>query len=82
MSIMRAKMEVISVEVCEGVEQETLTFRPVGPSGGYPDGGADEDNTYSRYTPSGELTLTFQNPSLLGKFAVGDRYYLDFTEAK
>lgn len=49
--------------------------KPFGPNG------ESEDNTYSRYSPSGELKLTITNPDLFGKFKPGQKFYLDFTEA-
>lgn len=76
---MRAKMEVRSVDASE--TQETLKFSAVG-NYPYPEDGSDEDNTYSRYTPSASLEITIQNPALFGKFAVGDKFYLDFTKAE
>ena len=73
---MRAKMRVESVEYFEGSER--LKFRAVGASR-YPNDGTDEDNTYARFTPSAELTLTVTNPALRGKFEPGQTYYVDFT---
>lgn len=65
---------------------EELTMFPVGgkavQEGPYPDDGSDEDNTYAQWTPSGELKLTVCNPALFGKFAVGDKFFLDFTKAE
>ena len=79
---MRAKMRVASVQKHEGFTQETLKFSAVCKSDGYPADGSDEDNTFARWTPSGELTLAITNPALHGKFTVGDKFYLDFTPTK
>lgn len=80
MAAMRAKMRINHVEKrFEG--QETLYMNPVAKSGGYPEDGADENNSYAKFSPSGQLSLTVANPALLGKFAVGEEYYLDFTKA-
>jgi hypothetical protein len=49
--------------------------KPFGPNG------ESEDNTFARYSPSGELTISITNPNLLGKFNPGDPFYLDFTPA-
>ena len=76
---MRAKMRLSTItkhETCE-----VLKFNAVGPKGSYPADGSDEDNTYAKFSPSGELSLTVTNPALLGKFSVGETYYLDFTSA-
>jgi hypothetical protein len=48
--------------------------------GAYPPDGSDEDNTFARWTPQADLTMTINNPDLIGKFAVGQKFYLDFTE--
>lgn len=48
---------------------------PFGPEG------ESEDNTYARYTPSGEVCLDITNPALFGKFKEGQKFYADFTPA-
>ncbi|MBN8960588.1 MAG: hypothetical protein J0H71_05605 [Rhizobiales bacterium] len=79
MGAMRAKMKINHIEKrFEG--QETLYFNPVCASK-YPEDGSDENNTYARFSPSGMLSLTVANPALLGMFAEGEEYYLDFTRA-
>lgn len=78
---MRAKMLVQSVKSYgDPVTQETLslmavTSTPFGPNG------ENEDNTYARYTPMANLSITINNPALLGQFKEGQKYYLDFTPA-
>ena len=81
MSTMRAKMKVQSViPFGDPVSGEHLELMAVSK---YPYGtdGDSEDNTYARYTPNGKLTLTVNNPALLGALKVGESYYLDFTKA-
>ena len=76
---MRAKVRVTGVEPYgEPVSQEKLTFNFPAKDGAYPADGSDEDQQFAKYSPSGALTLTVANPNLLGKFAVGDTFYLDF----
>ena len=60
------------------VHQVNLTFAAVSKPDGYPADGKDEDNSYARWTPMAELKMTIQNPSLLDKFVVGQKYYVDF----
>lgn len=79
MPVMRAKMRVSNIE--NFGPNERLTFHAVAKSDGYPADGSDEDNSYARWSPSGELTLMVANPALHGKFAIGDKFYLDFTKA-
>jgi hypothetical protein len=37
-----------------------------------------EDQRYARYTPSGTLEITVDNPNV--RFELGQAYYLDFTK--
>lgn len=81
MTAMRAKVRVTSIQPYpeEGAPtQEVLTFNFPAKDGPYPADGSDEDQQFARYSPSGALSLTVANPNLLGKFAVGDTFYLDF----
>lgn len=77
---MRAKFQINSVEQQLG-GAEKLTLGAVC-SKGFGPNGESEDNTYARYTPQGSLTLTVNNPSLLGQFKPGEKFYLDFTPAE
>ena len=83
MPAMRAKFYITGIEQFgEPVSQERVNFSAVGKSNGYGADGLDDDNTYARYSPSGSLSLTIANPALLGKFAAGEKFYLDFTPAE
>lgn len=75
---MRAKMRVTSVEN-HGETHEDLAFSAVSKSDGYPVDGSDENNTFARWTPSAELRMSITNPALIGKFTVGQQFYVDFT---
>lgn len=84
---MRAKMQVVEV-VRSGwqngpdfVGQDRVKMTAVAAKS-YPPDGSDEDNTYAKASPSGELTLTIANPALVGKIQPGRKFYLDFTEAE
>lgn len=80
MTAMRAKFKINYIDrrhIDQG--QETLYLNPVSKSTSYPADGSDEDNTYAKFSPSGMLSLTIANPALIGKFEVGETYYLDFT---
>lgn len=76
MTTMRAKLRI--AEVGRHETAEVLRFTAVGASQ-YPADGSDEDNTFAKFTPSAEMTMTICNPALLGKFNMGDVYYVDFT---
>lgn len=41
------------------------------------DAAVPEDQRYAKYTPSGSLEITVDNPNV--KFELGQQYYLDFT---
>lgn len=80
MSTMRAKMVISSVAA--GTTSESLGFRAVCKSDGYPADGKDENNSFATWTPMANLNMTVTNPDLLGKFKVGDTFYVDFTPAE
>ena len=83
---MRAKLQVGFVQQHFGdVERtkfsgESLTMHAVAATK-YEGDGADEDNTYARYSPSAKFDIHVANPALFGKFKVGDKFYVDFTPA-
>lgn len=78
-TFMRAKMQVQKVERFAGCD--SITCNAVAAKS-YPVDGSDEDNTYAKFSPMGELKLTIANPALLGKIQPGTKFYLDFTEAE
>lgn len=80
MANMRAKMKVASVE--KFGDSEKLRFNAVSKNDGYPSDGTDENNTFAKWTPQADLTITINNPDLIGQFIVGDVFYLDFTKTE
>lgn len=86
MTTMRAKFQVgfvhqhFSDKERTQVSNECLTMHAVCATK-YEGEGADEDNTYARYSPSANLTINIANPALFGKFKAGDKFYVDFTPA-
>ena len=82
---MRAKLQVGFVQEHfhgpdKSKSQETLTMHAVSASK-YPEDGSDEDNTYAKFSPGANLTINIANPALFGQFVVGEKYYVDFTQA-
>ncbi|RWP19246.1 MAG: hypothetical protein EOR00_09060 [Mesorhizobium sp.] len=78
---MRAKVKITNIAAYPTIgpaTQETLTFNFPSKDGSYPADGSDEDQQFARFSPMGALTLTVANPALIGQFAVGDKFYLDF----
>jgi hypothetical protein len=82
MTAMRAKVRIshINRQYVQTNGQETLYFHPVSASK-YPADGSHENNTYAKFSPGGHFQLTVANPALLGKFSVGEEYYVDFHKA-
>lgn len=80
---MRAKFKVTNVVVANNADQsqETVTFAAVGPNTTYPADGSDENNTFAKFTPTADLVMVIRNPTLLGKYQVGQTHYADFTPA-
>lgn len=74
---MRAKLRLHQVSK-NGEASETLRFHAVAASK-YPGDGSDEDNTYAKFSPSAHLEIHVANPALIGQFAEGEVYYVDFT---
>ena len=64
----------------EVVTGETLVMHAVA-APKYDASGLDEDNTYAKMSPGASLSINIANPALIGKFHVGQRFYVDFTEA-
>ena len=80
MQSMRAKARInhIAKNDENNPTQETLSFVFPAKNGTYPEDGSDEDQQFARYSPSASLTITVANPNLIGKFKVGDTFYLNF----
>lgn len=74
---MRAKMRVSGLG--ESTHSTQLQLTAVCKSDGYPADGLDENNTFAKWTPMAQLSMTINNPDLFGKFAIGQEFYVDFT---
>ena len=73
---MKAKFyvkRVIRTSQHDQLSLEAVTMGNTGPDG------LNENNSFSKWTPSGSLEMTVTNPALLGTFEPGREYYLDFT---
>lgn len=46
------------------------------------DDGIEENKRYHKYSPSGSLEITIDNPPASEYFKLGKSYYLDFTEVE
>lgn len=75
---MRAKVYVSAIKKYSEA-QETIELSAIAKNGAYPSDGSDEDNTFSKFTPTAHFNLAIMNPELIGKFQLGDKMYVDFT---
>lgn len=55
-----------------------VTLTPV--FGTYGDG--KENESWSKYTPSGKIEMAITNPAAIDAFSVGKAYFVDFTLAE
>jgi hypothetical protein len=60
---------------CQGSVNGVVTLWPV-------TDGSEENKTFWKYTPGGQITLTITNPAAMEQFEVGKEYYVDFTPAE
>lgn len=81
-SMFRAKLKVNSVEHVKNedgdIVADSITMSAVSASQ-YPEDGQDENNTFAMFTPAAYLSMTVNNPNLLGEIQVGQEFYVDFT---
>lgn len=79
---MRAKVRVSAVFPFPngegGIASERLMLSGVAKNGAYPADGHDEDNSFARWSPSVSFDMHIANPALIGTFAIGDTFYVDF----
>lgn len=78
---MRAKFDVVNVAESKNDQQETtiehIKMMAVS-SKPFDKDGNSEDNSFARWTPSGDLVISITNPSLFGKIKIGQSFYLSF----
>lgn len=81
--MMRAKFKVNSVKVADygngSTKVHEIEAQPVYRVG--PDGTNIENEMFGKYTPSGMLKMTLNNPTAGEFFKAGEEYYLDFSPA-
>lgn len=71
--MVRAKFRLQSITSSASYSGQQFVFNAIG------DYGIPENERYHRYTPSGELKITVDNPPAQEQFSLGKDYYLDFT---
>ena len=88
MTQMRAKVVVTKVESFGGVNAnkeytkhgEKVFFTGVTHKS-FDKDGFNEDNTFAKYSPQLDLSITIQNPALFDKHFPQQSFYIDFTLA-
>lgn len=74
--MVRAKFKLTSITAHDGNgDARSFTFYPV------QDDGIPENQSFNKWTPSGELKIYVTNPQVIQEWKLGDSYYLDFTPA-
>ena len=68
---MRTKFQLWQVTKTVGFDGVNLIFQAVMT-------GCEENKSFSKYTPSGEIKLCVSNPGIANSFEVGQEYYIDF----
>ena len=80
MSRVRAKFRCISIELFSsepgGNRRVKLSAVTAGQNA------SEEDKAFWKYTPSGTVEMTIDNPPASEMFEIGKTYYLDFTVAE
>lgn len=73
----RAKMKCVSIAPCEWDSEagSTIRLEPV-------IDGSDENKSFYRYTPGGQVVLSTVNKAAADQFVQGKEYYVDFTAAE
>lgn len=81
---MRAKFVIASVDRAVGhdggVTAERVRFNAVCPPS-FDKDGLSEDSTFARFSPQASCEIYINNPALHGKYAPGQKFYVDFTPA-
>lgn len=75
----RAKFKVSQItkhDVGSGGVSETVKLLPV-----YGNQHGDANKDWSKYTPTGEITMGITLEGAVGKFELGKSYFVDFTPA-
>lgn len=70
--VIKAKFRCDSV--MKFVNGETVELHPVV-------SGSDENKEWSKYTPTGTVSMTITTEGAVNSFVPGKEYYLEFTEA-
>lgn len=73
--MVRGKFMVVEItEYSWSATARKITFRPE-----Y-DSTLPEDQKYAKSTPSGEISMTVDNPPAIEQLKLGKKFYVDFTE--
>ncbi|MEH2077030.1 MAG: hypothetical protein V7K57_21960 [Nostoc sp.] len=71
--MIRAKFTCQQNTLNHETQTATVTLTPVTNSA------TEENLTFWKYTPAGQIELQITNPAAASQFAVGTDYYVDFT---
>ena len=72
MGNIRCKFRVVGIKKTLEAQSEIVSLSAVG-------GGTPENESFSKWTPQGDLSITVNNPNVVGTITLGAYYYLDLT---
>lgn len=70
----RAKFHCHFIQKAEDDSHRTIHMSPVAAD-------TEENKTWSKYTPGGQLTMYVSNPAAFGQFEQGKEYFIDIQPA-
>jgi len=73
--MVRAKFQCTRIEQGAGTEGHNNSVVTMSAVSG------EQNKTWSKWTPFGQLNMTINNPDAVRQFEIGKYYFLDFTEA-
>lgn len=81
MQAVRAKFFVKSIQAMTNGNPQHDQSSEVKLAPVYGQNGDDVNASWSRFTPSGEISMLITNPAAVDQFELGGEYFIDFTKA-
>ncbi|MEL6259274.1 MAG: hypothetical protein AAFQ67_09475 [Pseudomonadota bacterium] len=75
----RAKFRVMAINPTPNSDPKDLSAQVI--LNPVMDDGREDNATWSKYTPGGEISLWITNPAAIEAFELGRAYFIDFTPA-
>lgn len=81
MKTVRAKFFVKSIQAMHNGNPDADQCSEVKLTPVYGSDADDPNASWSKYTPSGEISMMITNPAAVDQFELGSEYFVDFTKA-